>query len=114
MEGMQHGSEKKGEAFVHSGMADDVHVEFQVMELASMNMVDPEGKTHHVMASFMKNDEKVTKAVGKIKVIAPSAKEQIADLKDYGEVPLPPISLSMNPANGALSASLKMRAEHTP
>lgn len=84
MEGMSHGSEKKSDTFMHSDMTDGIHVEFQVMELAKMNMVDPDGKTHHVMASFTKDGEKITKAVGKIKIIAPSGREEIADLKDYG------------------------------
>lgn len=84
MEGMDHGSGKKDGNFVHAAMVDDLHVEFQVMDLASMNMKDPEGKTHHVMATFQRNDEKVIKAVGKVKLISPSGKEQIAELKDYG------------------------------
>ncbi len=84
MQGMDHGSEQKGDTFVHEEMTDGIHAEFKVMELAAMNMVDPDGKTHHVMASFMKNDEKITKAVGKIKIISPSGKEETADLKDYG------------------------------
>lgn len=84
MDGMKHGSEHGDGKFVHTAMVDDIHVEFQVMDLASMNMKDPDGKTHHVMASFMRNDEKITKAVGKVKLIAPSGKEQTADLIDYG------------------------------
>ncbi len=84
MEGMKHGSEKKTEAFVHAEMVDGIHAEFQVMGLADMKMTDPEGKTHHIMASFVKNDEKITNAVGKVKVISPSGKEQVGDLKDYG------------------------------
>lgn len=84
MEGMSHGSKAEGGHFTHSAMADGIHSEFQVMSLASMKMKDPEGKTHHVMASFMRDDEKLTMAVGKVKLIAPSGKEQTASLKDYG------------------------------
>lgn len=84
MEGMDHGSAKKGETFVHATMVDGIHAEFQVMDLASMKMTDPEGKTHHIMVSFLKNNEKMTKAVGKVKLIAPSASEQVGDLKDFG------------------------------
>ena len=84
MEGMDHGDTKKGEAFVHAAMVDGIHAEFQVMNLADMKMTDPEGKTHHVMVSFLKNNEKMTKAAGKVKVIAPSGKEQLGDLKDFG------------------------------
>lgn len=81
---MEHGSASTDGKFVHSAMADDVHTEFQIMDLASMNMKDPDGKTHHIMATFMRSDEKIEKVVGKVKLIAPSGKEQIADLKDYG------------------------------
>ncbi|MGB3225663.1 MAG: hypothetical protein WBB23_22940 [Desulforhopalus sp.] len=84
MEGMDHGSQEKKGNFIHSAMAGDVHSEFQVMDLASMGMKDPDGKTHHVMATFKRNDEIISKAVGKVKVISPSGKEQIANLKDYG------------------------------
>lgn len=84
MEGMKHGTEMQSESFKYSAMVDDIHAEFQVMDLASMHMTDPDGKTHHVMATFMSNNEKITKAVGKLKLIAPSGKEQIADMKDFG------------------------------
>ena len=81
---MDHGASMEGGTFKEAVMVDGIHAEFQVMELASMNMTDPEGRTHHVMASFMKDGEKITKAVGKVKVISPSGKEQLADLKDFG------------------------------
>ena len=81
---MDHGSSQEGGTFKHAVMVDGIHAEFQVMELASMNMTDPEGRTHHVMASFMKDNDKITKAVGKVKLISPSGKEQMADLKDFG------------------------------
>lgn len=84
MEGMDHGASTADGNFTHSAMAGDMHTEFKVMDLASMNIKDPDGKTHHVMATFMRNGEKVSKVVGKVKVVSPSKKEQIADLKDYG------------------------------
>jgi hypothetical protein len=84
MEGMDHGSDTKDGSFMHTAMVDGLHTEFKVMDLASMNMKDPEGKTHHVMATFMRNDVKVMKAVGKIKLISPSGKEQLAEMKDFG------------------------------
>lgn len=82
---MHHGSshDEKGH-FKHVAMVDGIHAEFQIMSLATMNMKDPEGKTHHVMASFIQNDDKIEKAVGKVKLIAPSGKEQISPLKHYG------------------------------
>jgi hypothetical protein len=81
---MDHGSSQEGGVFKEMVMVDGIHAEFQVMELASMNMTDPEGHTHHVMATFMKDGKKIDKAVGKIKIISPSGKDQIADLKDFG------------------------------
>jgi hypothetical protein len=89
MESMDHSamgddSSEKGGTFKQAVMVDGIHAEFQIMELAGMNMTDPEGRTHHVMVTFMKNDEKIAKAVGRVKLISPSGKEQLADLKDYG------------------------------
>jgi hypothetical protein len=84
MEGMEHGESAKDGNFTYSAMAGDIHAQFTVMDLASMHMTDPEGKTHHVMATFMRNDKKLTNIVGKIKLVSPSKKEQIADLKAFG------------------------------
>ena len=84
MEGMNHGSDSKDGTFKHSAMAGDIHVEFQVMDLASMNMNDPEGKTHHVMATFTRDGKKLESVAGKVKLISPSGKEQLAGLKDFG------------------------------
>lgn len=84
MEGMQNGGDMKSDTFMHKAMVDDVNTEFQVMDLASMKMTDPDGKTHHVMATFMRGDEKITKMAGKMKLIAPSGKEQVVDMKDFG------------------------------
>ena len=84
MQGMDHGNSSKDESFTHTTMAGDIHTEFKVMDLASMNMKDPEGRTHHVMVTFMRDGEKISKIVGKIKLVSPGKKEQLADLKDYG------------------------------
>ena len=84
MEGMDHGDSAKDGSFTHTEMAGDIHAEFKVMDLAGMHMTDPEGKTHHVMATFTRNDEKITNIAGKVKLISPSNKEQIAALKDFG------------------------------
>ena len=81
---MDHGSSQEGGTFKHAVMVDGIHAEFQIMELASMNMSDPEGRTHHVMVSFKKDGQPITQAVGKVKLISPSGKEQLADLKDFG------------------------------
>jgi hypothetical protein len=84
MSGMDHSSGEKDGKFMHTAMVDDVHAEFQVMDLASMKVEDPDGNTHHVMATFKKDETQITQAVGKIKLISPSGKEQVADMKDYG------------------------------
>jgi hypothetical protein len=81
---MQHGSGHEGGTYKHAAMVDGIHAEFQVMDLAAMKMKDPEGRTHHIMVSFTKDGVKIDKAVGKVKVIAPSGKEQIGDLQDFG------------------------------
>ncbi len=81
---MQHGSSAHGGTFKHETMAGDVHAEFQIMDLASMNMKDPQGKTHHVMASFMRDGKKIDNVVGKVKLISPSGKEQLASLENFG------------------------------
>lgn len=84
MEGMNHGNSTEDGSFTYMAMAGDIHTEFKVMDLASMNMKDPDGKTHHVMATFTRDGNKIDKLVGKVKLVSPSKKEQIADLKDYG------------------------------
>lgn len=84
MEGMDHGSESTDGTFKHTDMAGNIHAEFQVMDLAGMNMKDPEGRTHHVMATFMRDGEKIEKVAGKVKLVSPSGKEQLASLEDFG------------------------------
>ena len=76
------------EQFSYQEVADGVRGEFQVMSLASMNMNDPAGNTHHVMVRFFNNDtnEQITDAVGKVKVIAPDGAEQISPLINYSGV----------------------------
>ena len=74
--------------FEHKSMAEGIHTEFQIMSLASMNMTDPNGATHHVMAKFIdaKTNEQIKNAVGKVKIISPDGKEQVQSLKNYGGV----------------------------
>jgi len=81
---MNHGSETMDGTFKHAAMAGNTHAEFQVMDLASMNIKDPAGNTHHVMATFNQNGEKLEKVVGKVKMVSPSGKEQLASLEDFG------------------------------
>ncbi|WP_461210954.1 hypothetical protein [Desulfocurvus sp. DL9XJH121] len=84
MEGMEKGGSAAGGTFKQAVDVDGVHAEFQIMELAAMNMQDPEGHTHHVMAGFTKDGQKLVDLAGKVKLIAPSGKEQTAGLKNYG------------------------------
>jgi hypothetical protein len=74
--------------FEHKIMAEGIHTEFQIMSLASMNMTDTNGATHHIMAKFIdpKTNEQVENAVGKVKVISPDGKEQVQTLQNYGGV----------------------------
>ena len=71
--------------FKHDMTVEGVKAEFQIMSLESMKMKDPDGATHHVMVKFVNADsgEQLKEATGKIKVIAPSKKEVVVDLKDY-------------------------------
>lgn len=81
---MDHSGEHGDSTSKYEVMVDGIHAEFQIMALAAMNMKDPEGRSHHVMASFIQNGQKIEKAVGKVKLIAPSGKEQTATLEDFG------------------------------
>jgi hypothetical protein len=58
-----------GDTYTHQAVVEGVRAEFQVMTLASMNMKDPEGNTHHVMVKFFHANSKdqIKNAVGKIK-----------------------------------------------
>lgn len=71
--------------FKHDMTVEGVKAEFQIMSLASMNMTDPGGATHHVMVTFMDeaNGEQIEEAVGRIKIITPSETETVVDLKNY-------------------------------
>ena len=71
--------------FEHHETVEDIRTEFQIMSLASMNMTDPGGATHHVMVRFLepKSDEPIADAIGKVKVIAPDGGEQVETLQNY-------------------------------
>ena len=74
--------------FEHKETIEGIRAEFQVMSLASMNMTDPDGNTHHIMVKLIDetDNQPIDKAVGKIKVIGPDGKEQVGALKDYGGI----------------------------
>ena len=77
-----------GGSFKKTMMEGDLHAEFQVMSLASMNMTDPAGNTHHIMVKMTRgqDDQPLKGVIGKIKMIAPSGAEQESVLKDYGGI----------------------------
>lgn len=76
------------DTFTHHMVVDGIRAEFQVMSLASMNMTDPEGATHHIMVKFFHDEmnHQIKESVGKIKVIGPDKKEQIVELKNYSGI----------------------------
>lgn len=74
--------------FTHQEVVQDIRIEFWIMSLASMNMKDPDGATHHIMVKIFHNDmnHQIKDTTGKIKVINPSGKEQTGSLKNYNGV----------------------------
>ncbi|MEA3437896.1 MAG: hypothetical protein U9R43_15635 [Thermodesulfobacteriota bacterium] len=71
--------------FRHKAVVKNIRAEFQIMTLASMNMKDSNGATHHVMFSLFhtSTNHPIKNAVGKVKMIGPDKKEQINTLKNY-------------------------------
>ena len=74
--------------FKHEAVDKHIRAEFQIMSLASMNMKDPNGATHHVMVKLVHDsmNHPIKDATGKIKVIEPDGKEQINTLKNYNGI----------------------------
>ena len=83
---MEHG--QTGGTFTHQEIVEGVQAEFQVMTLASMNMKDPEGNTHHIMVKFAEasSQKRINSAIGKIKIISPTGKEQVKSLQNYSGI----------------------------
>ena len=83
MEGMKH-----GDTFEEKVVTDGIRAEFQIMSLASMNMKDEGGASHHIMTKFFdeSDNHQIKDAIGKIKVISPEEKEQINGLKNYSGI----------------------------
>ena len=77
-----------GGTFIHRETVEGMQTEFQVMTLASMNMNDPQGNTHHIMVKFadVSSQKKIGNAIGKIKVISPTGKEQVESLQNYSGI----------------------------
>lgn len=74
--------------FEHKVVDQNILAEFQIMSLASMNMKDPNGATHHVMVKLFHDtaNHPIKDAVGKVKVIEPNGNEQINSLKNYNGI----------------------------
>jgi len=83
MANMEHGG-----TFEKQVVTDGVRAEFQIMSLASMNMKDENGASHHIMTKFFdeSDNQQIKSVIGKIKVIDPDEKEQINTLKDYSGI----------------------------
>ncbi len=81
-------SKATGDTFTHQAVVEGVRAEFQVMSLASMNMKDPEGNTHHVMVKFFdeSSQNQIKDAMGKVTLIDPSGKERVETLKNYNGI----------------------------
>ena len=74
--------------FEHTMIEKNIRAEFQIMSLASMNMKDPNGATHHVMVKLFHDsmNHPIKNAVGKVKIIKPDGKEQTNSLKNYNGI----------------------------
>ncbi len=88
MSGSKSGPTEHGQTsgtFTHQEVVEGVQAEFQVMTLASMNMKDPQGKTHHIMVKLVdvSSQKQIGNGVGKIKIISPTGKEQVESLQNY-------------------------------
>lgn len=76
------------DTYSHKMVVDGIRGEFEVMSLASMNMKDPDGASHHIMVKFFHDgmDHQIKNLIGKIKVIGPEEKDQVAELKNYAGI----------------------------
>ena len=77
-----------GDTFTHQATTQGVRAEFQVMSLASMNMKDPKGNTHHIMVKLFNadSDTQIKNATGEIRLISPSGKERQEMLTNYNGI----------------------------
>lgn len=102
-------------SYKHKAMVDGIEVKFEVMSLASMNMKDPDGNTHHIMVKFSRHDMEhpMTGVVGKIKVIGPDKKDQTSPLKDYGGILAANFKFNENGNYGVICLFKKDDRKHT-
>ncbi len=83
---VEHG--QGGDTFTHQATAEGVRAEFQVMSLASMNMKDPKGNTHHIMVKLFSetSQTQIKNATGQIRIIGPSGEERKETLTNYNGI----------------------------
>jgi hypothetical protein len=88
----------------HEAIVNHVRAEFKIMSLASMNMKDPKGATHHVMVNLYHDstNHPIKDAVGKVKIVGPDKKEQINTLKNYNGIFAANFTLSKNGKYGVI------------
>jgi hypothetical protein len=83
MEGASHEG-----VFTYETVEKGIRGDFQIMTLASMNMKDPEGKTHHVMLKLFEDgsDRQMKEATGKVVITSPTNKRGSVPLKNYNGI----------------------------
>jgi hypothetical protein len=69
--------------FTYETVEKGIRGDFQIMTLASMNMKDPKGKTHHVMVKLFEDgsDGQIKEATGKVVITTPTNKRGRIPLK---------------------------------
>ena len=79
------GQTQSSGAFTHQVVDQGVRAEFQIMSMASMDMKDPGGATHHIMVKFVREgtNGQIRNVMGRVRVVSPSGKDQVETLKDY-------------------------------
>ena len=92
------------DTFTHKAVANHVQAEFKIMSLASMNIKDPKGATHHVMVNLFNEstNHPIKNAVGKVKIIGPDEKEQTNTLKNFNGIFAANFTFSKNGKYGVI------------
>jgi len=100
-EGMQ---KSAAGTFEHQMVDKNVRAEFQVMSLASMNMKDAGGATHHIMVKLFHDNmnHPILDAVGKVKVIGPDKQEQTGTLENYNGIFAANVTFNQNGKYGVI------------
>lgn len=74
--------------FKHTGLDKGIRAEFEIMSLAQMGTKAEDGSTHHIMLKIFHDsmNHQIKEATGKIKIIGPDKKEQVASVTNYGGI----------------------------